>query len=191
MNVDTENQGFQKYFLQYLNDLIALGCDGFRYDTAKHIGVPSDPKDPGNTRGVNDFWPVATGKQSVDGVTLAEKDRIFTYGEVLQGDNVPEQEYAQYMRMTASSYGGTLRNQVRSNNFSVGSISSWQHQTPDSLVTWVESHDTYCNGHESGWMTDEQIRLAWAVIAARKQGTPLFYSRPDGSNGKQCFQRSQ
>lgn len=182
-DVNTENQGFQKYFVEYLNDLIALGCDGFRYDTAKHIGVPSDPKDPANTRGVNDFWPVATGMQSVNGVTLSDSDRIFTYGEVLQGDNVPETEYAEYMRMTASSYGSKLRGLIGSNNFSVNSIVGWEHNSPDSLVTWVESHDTYCNDHESAWMTDEQIRLSWAVIAARANGTPLFYSRPDGSNG--------
>ena len=33
-DVNTENQGFQEYYLKYCNDLISLGCDGFRYDTA-------------------------------------------------------------------------------------------------------------------------------------------------------------
>ena len=82
-DVNTENQGFQAYYLKYCNDLIALGCDGFRYDTAKHIGVPSDPKDSANTRGVNDFWDVATGKKAVNGVSLNNKDNLFIYGEVL------------------------------------------------------------------------------------------------------------
>lgn len=180
-DVNTENPKFQKYFLNYLNDLIACGADGFRYDTAKHIGVPSDPTDARSER--NNFWPVVTGEESVDGVSLSDKS-VFTYGEVLQGDNVPEAEYAKYMRMTASSYGGTLRGAVTGNNFSVNNISSWQHATPGRLVTWVESHDTYCNAGESAGLTDEQIRLAWAVIGARKEGTPLFYSRPAGSNGK-------
>lgn len=180
-DVNTENEGFQKYFMNYLNDLIECGADGFRYDTAKHIGVPSDPTDPRSPE--NDFWPVATGKESVDGVSLEDADRIFTYGEVLQGDNVPEKEYAQYMRMTASSYGGKLRSAVQGKNFSVNNIMNWQHSAPESLVTWVESHDTYCNAGESVGLSDTQIRLAWAVIAARQDGTPLFYSRPDGSNG--------
>ena len=87
------------------------------------------------------------------------------------------------MRMTASSYGYTLRSAVSNSNFNVNNISSWNHSTPSRLVTWVESHDTYCNKGDSTGMTDEQIRLAWAVIAARKDGTPLFFSRPDGSNG--------
>ena len=179
-DVNTENPDFQAYFLKYLNDLIACGADGFRYDTAKHIGVPSDPLDAKSTR--NNFWPVVTGEESAKGVTLSDKN-VFTYGEVLQGDNVPESEYAQYMRMTASSYGETLRGAVTGNSFDVDSISNWRHASPGRLVTWVESHDTYCNAGVSSRMTDEQLRLAGAVIAARKDGTPLFYSRPDGSNG--------
>ena len=179
-DVNTENPDFQAYFLKYLNDLIACGADGFRYDTAKHIGVPSDPLDAKSTR--NNFWPVVTGEESANGVTLSDKN-VFTYGEVLQGDNVPESEYAKYMRMTASSYGETLRGAVTGNSFNVNSISNWRHASPGRLVTWVESHDTYCNAGVSSRMTDEQLRLAWAVIAARKDGTPLFYSRPDGSNG--------
>ena len=179
-DVNTENPDFQAYFLKYLNDLIACGADGFRYDTAKHIGVPSDPLDAKSTR--NNFWPVVTGEESANGVTLSDKN-VFTYGEVLQGDNVPESEYAKYMRMTASSYGETLRGAVTGNSFDVNTISNWRHASPGRLVTWVESHDTYCNAGVSSRMTDEQLRLAWAVIAARKDGTPLFYSRPDGSDG--------
>ena len=179
-DVNTENPDFQAYFLKYLNDMIACGADGFRYDTAKHIGVPSDPLDKKSTR--NNFWPVVTGEESANGVTLSDKN-VFTYGEVLQGDNVPESEYAKYMRMTASSYGESLRGAVTGNSFDVDTISNWRHASPGRLVTWVESHDTYCNAGVSSRMTDEQLRLAWAVIAARKDGTPLFYSRPDGSNG--------
>ena len=45
-DVNTENPDFQYYYMQYVNDLINLGARGFRYDTAKHIGLPSDPLDP-------------------------------------------------------------------------------------------------------------------------------------------------
>ena len=180
-DVNTENQGFQEYYLKFCNDVIACGGDGFRYDTAKHIGVPSDPKDASNSRGVNDFWDVATGKKAVNGVSLSNPDKLFIYGEVLQDQGIPYQEYASYMNMTASGYGGKLRGCVGSKNFGVNSISGWDHATPDRIVTWVESHDTYCNEGESVWMTNQQIRACWAIIAARKQGTPLFLSRPMGS----------
>ena len=44
-DVNTENPAFQDYFIAFLNDCIACGADGFRFDTAKHIGLPDDPKD--------------------------------------------------------------------------------------------------------------------------------------------------
>ena len=46
-DVNTENPDFQKYYMQFVNELLALGVRGFRYDTAKHIGVHSDPVDEG------------------------------------------------------------------------------------------------------------------------------------------------
>ena len=43
-------------------------------------------------------------------------------------------------------------------------------------------HDTYCNAHESANLTNDQIRAAWAWLAARQFSTPLFYSRPNNSS---------
>ena len=48
-------------------------------------------------------------------------------------------------------------------------------------MTWVESHDTYCNAHESAALADDQIRAAWVFLTARQGGRPLFFSRPEGS----------
>ena len=45
----------------------------------------------------------------------------------------------------------------------------------------MESHDTYCNAHESAGIPSARIRQGWAFLTARKYGQPLFYSRPDGS----------
>ena len=49
------------------------------------------------------------------------------------------------------------------------------------LVTWVESHDTYCNDNESAGLTDDQIRTGWVFLTSRATGKPLFFSRPAGS----------
>lgn len=176
---NTENKAFQAYFVKYLNDLIACGADGFRYDAAKHISLPDERKDPKSPE--NDFWPVVTGQKSVNGVSLSNTS-VFHYGEVLQGDTTPEAAYTNYLHVTASSYGSTLRSAANSRNFSVGNIMNWNHAaSADKLVTWVESHDNYCNDG-SYKIPSTQIRLAYAVIAARGKGTPLFFSRPDGSS---------
>lgn len=180
-DVNTENPDFQYYFMQYINDLIACGADGFRYDTAKHIGLPSDPLDEKSQQ--NDFWDVAMGHKPVKGITLNNKDSLFIYGEVLQDKNVKETEYAKYFGMCASNYGYAIRNIIANRHTSVAEISNWQHPVdPSRLTTWVESHDTYCNANESAVLTDNQIRLGWVIITARQFGTPLFYSRPAGSS---------
>lgn len=179
-DVNTENPDFQYYYLQYVNDLINLGARGFRYDTAKHIGLPSDPLDSLAVR--NNFWDVATGREGVKGLSLLMPDSLFIYGEVLQDRNVKEDEYAEYMDLTASAYGHSLRDALRAGKAPESLITDWNHSvSPDRLVTWVESHDTYCNAHESADMTDEQMRMGWVFLTARQHGRPLFYSRPAGS----------
>lgn len=179
-DVNTENPDFQYYFMQYINDLINLGARGFRYDTAKHIGLLSDPKDARSPR--NNFWPVATGREAAKGLSLLMPDSLYIYGEVLQDKNVKEREYTEFIDVTASNYGGVLRSVLEKGSADGEDLLSWHHKArPDSLVTWVESHDTYCNHHESAGLTDEQIRMGWVFLAARDGGTPLFFSRPAGS----------
>lgn len=180
-DVNTENPDFQYYYMQYVNDLINLGARGFRYDTAKHIGLPSDPTDAKAIR--NNFWPVATGREAAKGLSLLMPDSLFIYGEVLQDKNVKEKEYTEFIDVTASNYGHALRSALEKENALAENLTDWHHKaSPDSLVTWVESHDTYANQHESAGLTDEQIRMGWVLLASRQHGTPLFFSRPAGSS---------
>lgn len=186
-DVNTENPDFQKYYMQFVNELLRMGVRGFRYDTAKHIGVHSDPKDKGVKE--NDFWDVAMGRKAVKGVRLAlPEDSLFIYGEVLQDKGVPEAEYADYMGQTASSYGHVLREALDKRSANGVDLKNWHHEAaPEYLTTWVESHDTYCNANESAHLTDDQIRTAWVFLTARQNGTPLFFSRPAGSTRDNYF----
>jgi len=97
--------------------------------------------------------------------------------------------------MTASEYGikkwgeGTLGYALANKDFSTGTLVGFNHPlagslggSGDKLVTWVESHDTYCNDHNSAGFSDWYIRMGWAVIAARSEGTPLFFNRPANSS---------
>lgn len=181
-DVNTENPDFQKYYMQFVNELLKMGVRGFRYDTAKHIGVHSDPVDTASGVKTNDFWDVATGRKSVKGVKLAlPYDSLFVYGEILQDKNVPENEYADYMGMTASGYGHHLRSALTARTAKDVDLISWDHVVaPEYLTSWVESHDTYCNAHESASLSDSQIRTGWVFLTARQNGIPLFYSRPAG-----------
>ena len=182
-DVNTENPDFQRYYMLFVNQLLDMGVRGFRYDTAKHIGVHSDPVDTAAGVKENDFWDVATGRKAVKGVRLSVPyDSLWVYGEVLQDRNVPELEYASYMGQTASGYGHVLREALEKGSAKGLDLAGWHHQAaPEYLTTWVESHDTYCNAHESAALTDEQIRTGWVFLTARQNGVPLFFSRPNGS----------
>ena len=188
-DVNTENPLFQKYYMQFVNKLVEMGVRGFRYDTAKHIGVHSDPLDTEAGVTENDFWDVATGRKEVLGVSLAiPYDSLFVYGEVLQDKNVPEEEYAGYFGQTASTYGHVLREVLAKRSAKDIDLLDWYHRAaPEYLTTWVESHDTYCNANESAGLTDAQIRTGWVFLTARQNGTPLFYSRPMNSTRENYF----
>ena len=183
-DVNTENPLFQAYYMNYVNDLIDCGADGFRYDTAKHIGLPDDPKDEYSPK--NNFWPIFLGKESINGVWLKNAENLFIYGEVLQGGKSREDAYGEIMPVVASSYGGILRSALKSEKFSAKGLKDWRHPAaPENIVTWVESHDTYANQGESAGLTHAQLRLGWALIASRAGGTPLFFNRPKGAEATQ------
>ena len=141
----------------------------------------------------------------VDGTpyTLSEEraSDFFFYGEIM-GNIIYRNDvtsmtndqmfakYAEYIAVTDSEYGSILRDNVGNKNgtgnyFNAGTIAGSNNgmywgghplqATDNKLVTWVESHDNYCNDHASNHLTDWQIRACWAVITARSGGTPLFF----------------
>ena len=172
-DVNTENPLFQDYFIKYLNQLIADGADGFRYDTAKHIALPDDPQEDPSLP--NNFWEQVTTK-------IDKADSIFNYGEVLQGDRERIDAYLEAIgHTTASNYGGAVRGAVKRGKMLLNDLSGFMAADSDNVVTWVESHDNYTGG-DSNKMTDDQIVLGWAIIAANGKGTPLFYDRPYGAS---------
>ncbi len=172
---NTQNPNVQQYLLNYLKKCVALGADGFRYDGAKHIELPAGQEDE---TFAGDFWPV-----------IIDNGAEFQYLETLQPDATMRLDYySQYGSVTVSSYGSTLRTAVKNKNLSIATISNYNTggAPTDKLVTWVESHDNYCNDGTWNSLTDQQIKWAWAIIGARKDGTPLFYSRPkNGGPGNQ------
>lgn len=170
-DINTERPSFQEYFISFVNDCIACGADGFRYDTAKHIGLSDDPKEDDGFE--NNFWKRVT--KDID-----KADDMFIYGEVLQGNNDRIADYINEIgRTTSSSYGSKLRAALMNNIVDTSSVKEyWLGNAPLNMVTWVESHDNYINDGTAFDLTNEQIVLGWSIITARKDGTPLFFSRP-------------
>lgn len=170
-DLNTQDPKVQEYIHEYLKTVISSGASGFRFDAAKHIELPDD--DP---EYASDFWTV-----------VLDNGAEFQYGEILQGENDRINDYAQIMSVTASNYGKNIR-MAALGNVSTSVIESYSAAgiDPSKFVTWVESHDNYCNDgseNETWWkLSESDVEVGWAIIAARSGGAPLFYSRPDGSS---------
>lgn len=170
-DLNSANWDLQDQIIYFLNDCIECGADGFRFDAAKHIELPSDP-------GGSDFWTRV--------LNSLDRDDLFIYGEVLQGGADNYAAYTDYMDVTASNYGYSVRNAVGyGSSVNVNNILSYSVPSgveADNLVTWVESHDNYANDDKvSTYMSDYQIKMAWAMIAARADSSALFFARPEGT----------
>ena len=176
-DLNTQNPNVANHIQSYLKSCVAAGADGFRYDAAKHIELPDDGDFGGN------FWP-----------TVLNNGSSFQYGEILQDGSYPNSvrysAYADYMHVTASSYGYILREAILNNDFDASTLSDHigEGVADNRLVTWVESHDTYGNGGKSNnaetsfWIDNQKIRLAWAALVAQGGTTSLFFNRPAGSS---------
>src|SRR5690554_2649422 len=169
-DLNTQSSTVANGIKDFLVECVTSGASGFRYDAAKHIELPGEYE--------SDFWTI-----------VLDNGAEFQYGEILQDGISKEDEYSQYMSVTASNYGKKLRDNINDKNLSTSLVGNWDiNIAGDKMVTWVESHDTYANSPDdwgsSVWMNDWHVKMLWAVIGARKDGAPLFFSRPkNGGNG--------
>nr|MCR5609452.1 hypothetical protein [Lachnospiraceae bacterium] len=168
-DMNTQNPEVQNIILNYAKQLVSDGVDGFRYDAAKHIELPDD-----DASYRSNFWPVVLNNGS-----------SFQYGEILQDAASRDNAYSKLMGVTASGYGYILREQLGNKTLNTNKLLGYSIDAPSSkVVTWVESHDNFANKDcETVWMTNDDLKLGWAVIAGRASTTPLFYSRPVGAGG--------
>lgn len=180
-DLNTQNPNVQQMILNYLKSCVEAGADGFRYDAAKHIELPDDKAVNGHDFASN-FWPVVLNNGSE-----------FQYGEILQDSGSRTSSYAEYMSVTASSYGGVIRSAATSNNFNASNLQDYRSDgaPTEKLVTWVESHDNYTGDGSWSQLDNQDIRQGWAVISARGDTTPLFFNRPDGSSTSNQWGKNQ
>ncbi|NLK94831.1 MAG: starch-binding protein [Clostridiales bacterium] len=170
--LNTKNIELQDLIIDFLNYLQDLGADGFRFDAAKHIELPTDPVS-------SEFWPRVTS-----GIKSKNSDS-FIYGEILNECGTDIKNYTKYIRVTDNIYGWNVIDSVLNCNAALAQNYT-RNDLPKNLITWVESHDTYAGdyGRKSNNISDLDIKLAWCIVASRADTIPLYYVRPtDGLNG--------
>ena len=171
-DLNTGNSYIQQKVLKLLKDCVDLGVDGFRFDAAKHIEVPTD-----SSSFASDFWSTV-----INGIK-AYKDDVYVYGEVLGSAGIDISNYTTYMSVTDDEASSTARGGVTgSNAASIASYSYPKGAGDSKSVLWVESHDTYMDGSTSS-LTSSQITKTWAIVGARAKSTGLFLARPNATMG--------
>lgn len=201
---NTQRQDVQDYLKTFLKKCVEYGADGFRYDAAKLIELPDDSSEKYGDDFSSDFWPYVLqngasfqygealqeggaheynqGNDAKSGYNDQDTSRLSAYQDL--GFTTPDGKKQGFFT-TASYYGFRVRDSVSNGNMAadyVGDFLMPEGATVQQAVTWVESHDNYCNNASYSDLNDQQVIQAWAIIAARAGGTPLFYSRPNNSS---------
>ena len=189
-DLNTGNSKVQNYAINFLKECIDCGADGFRFDGAKHIEVPSDYDYASN------FWPNVLNAAT----TYAKSTKGFTpyyYGEILDGPSGSNDRsnaqraldsYMSYMSVTQSSVSNSIRNAVNGNNAS-GAIRSdfyfddGSNAKGNKSVLWNESHDTYIHGG-SGGIGTTNMNKTWALVGSRAEAAGMYMARPSSNSEK-------
>ena len=177
-DLNTSDSDVQNDVIGFLKECIDAGADGFRFDAAKHIEVPTD-----NDSCASDFWPNVIN--AATSYAQGKDKTLYCYGELLDspGGTTPSSAYTPYMSITDNSWGNQLRE-----NISSGHTSAYNYVyhkgndvLADKLVLWAESHDTYAGG-ESKNVSQQSISKTWALVAARADAMGLYFARPTSTN---------
>ncbi|MBQ3584799.1 MAG: starch-binding protein, partial [Lachnospiraceae bacterium] len=173
-DLNTGSTKVQNAIISLLKECVDLGADGFRFDAAKHIELPTDPG------GASDFWP------NVTNAIRAYKSDVYLYGEILDDSATSISNYTKYIAVTDNRAGNSTRYGVRDNNIGKAANSSltYDGELGDNIVLWAESHDTYANDNftgESASFSQAQINRAWCITAARDFAA-LYYVRPGSTS---------
>ena len=173
-DLNTSNSYVQNVVKNYLNTLKGLGVDGFRFDAAKHIGLPSEG---------DNFWKMVSALG------------MYSYGEILDqpGGNAKTiiNEYANYIGVTDIPYSGNITGSIRDGAVKSTAGNYWHDLGVDSskIVYFAESHDTFSNNTpeqgEGGWtkyLNQNIIDRSYAVLGAKADSQCLYFSRPSSTN---------
>jgi alpha-amylase len=179
-DLNTGNADIQSYVLDFLCDCVDCGVDGFRFDAAKHIELPTD----GDC--ASDFWPTVIG-----GVSEYADHELFFYGEILGGAGTDISNYTEYIAVTDNYTGDKALDKAYWCAAAELADSTYhKYAEPGKSVLWVESHDTYMGNSgtacfsNTSEVSDEVLAKAWAIVGGRAYSTALYLARPSDTMGE-------
>ena len=180
-DLNTSNSYVQQRVLGLLEECVDLGVDGFRFDAAKHIELPTDT----SSSCASDFWPTV-----LNGIDAYTSNDLYNYGEILNSAGTDISNYTTYLDVTDNYTGDyALYSAYTQNCGALADCTYYKGAEADDSVLWVESHDTYMGSSGSAGLSntasvsDDVIVRAWAIVGSRADSTSLFFARPASTMG--------
>ena len=129
-DLNTSNSYVQQRVLGLLEECVDLGVDGFRFDAAKHIELPTDT----SSGCASDFRPTV-----LNGIDSYTSNDLYNYGEILNYAGTDISNYTEYLGYSTSyntTYNerGTLGVVISKLNGS-GYVSLTAHKMADGTYT--------------------------------------------------------
>ena len=181
-DLDTSNSELQTDVLSMMKEYIDCGVSGFRFDAAKHIETPDDGEWASN------YWPFILDGTTTYAISKG-KEKPYYYGEILTtcGEGRSFSSYTKMMSVVDSKQGENVADAVMNNDISLISKRYNTGQSPDKLVLWSESHDTYANiGGHTREASIDKINKGYVIQASRKDAAVLYYARPNNMGVSMC-----
>ena len=175
-DLQTENVEVQARVISLLKEYIDCGVNGFRFDAAKHIETPDDGTY------ASDYWPNVI-KGVKDYAKSKGLEEPYSYGETLNtiGRGRQYTSYTKYMSITDTRQSSSILGAVTGNSPTSITDRYISGISPDQLVLWAESHDTYADGSTKN-ISVENIHKAYVIQTSRKDASTLYFARPDGGS---------
>ena len=167
MDLNTQNPDVQKKALRFLNNCIDAGVSGFRFNEANYIETAyGEDLEKG---WASDYWEYILGN-------LKNKESLLIYGDIKNCGANNEDVYKRYMNISSEKYADSLLEAVRSNklkNIDINNKISSQY---------FENEESFYLG-ESKNLSENERKICWAILSARKDVSPIFFSRPSNKIG--------
>jgi alpha-amylase len=162
-DLDTGDPHVQRQLAGYLDDLAALGVEGFRIDAAKHIAASE----------------LEAVLASLEG---SESESPFVFAEVIADETIRAEEYFGVGRVTEFAYGERLSELVREGE--LARLSSMTESSglirSDQAVVFVDNHDNQRgHGDAQGVLTHRTVdayKIANVFMLAWPYGYPKVMS---------------
>lgn len=181
-DLDTSKPIVQETILDYWQECIDAGIDGFRIDAAKHIETKYDGEY------ASDFWDniCYNGVNGKQGIYPYAKEKygkdLYMYGEILNTVSTERSFswYLEYMNITNSTAFYAICDAVNNGTAANAVPKSFNNgMTSKTAVLWDESHDTYMDGCKAKNIPSTALLTKrWACMASRADVVSMYLARP-------------